>query len=103
MTHKKVMCSGKSHPNASKSRAKENCTNFTLVEDGISGNFKYLCRGCSPVAPPPPNTFAGKQFDRDVSRVGKAVKSRSRDAGRVITKSPSLNDPEDFGCGLKQD
>ncbi len=63
-----VQCSGKSHPNASKSRAKENCTNSVEVDGGISGSFKYLCRDCSPVAAPPPNTFQGKQFDKGLRR-----------------------------------
>jgi hypothetical protein len=62
-----IQCSGKSHPNAGKGRAVENCKQSIEVESP-SSNFKYLCRKCSPVAPPPPNTFTGKQFDNGLRR-----------------------------------
>lgn len=62
-----VQCSGKAHPNASKTRAVEDCREFIELESPAPG-FRYLCRNCSPVASPPPNTFAGKQFDKGLRR-----------------------------------
>jgi hypothetical protein len=93
----KVFCSGVDHPNASKSRAVKDCSEFVLLDqETTSQKFKYLCRNCAAVASPPPNTFTGKQFDRGLTRSGRGVHR-----GQVNTKAPSLNDPEDFGNGLK--
>lgn len=65
----KMFCSGMDHPNASKSRAVKNCPRFvTLEQETISQEFKYLCQNCAAVAPPPSNTFTGKQFDKGLRR-----------------------------------
>jgi len=75
----RVQCSGKNHPNASKFRAKENCDQFIeFQEDSLAKNFRFLCRNCSPVAPPPPNTFAGKQFDKSMAKGGNPDPEKSR-------------------------
>jgi len=73
----KVQCSGKKHPNSSKGRSTEDCREFIEVENP-SLNFRYLCRRCSPVAPPPPNTFAGKQFDKSMAKGGNPDPEKSR-------------------------
>jgi hypothetical protein len=76
----RIQCSGISHPafsrtDGNKPSKKEaqiiaengGCREFIEVENP-SPAFRYLCRYCSPVAAPPPNTFAGKQFDKGLSR-----------------------------------
>lgn len=77
MTYR-VYCSGKKHPNASKNRASEDCKYYIEFPNDPGQAFKYLCRHCSPVAPPPPNTFAGKQFDKSVGKGGNSDPERSR-------------------------
>jgi hypothetical protein len=64
-----IQCSGKAHPNASKNRAVENCREFIELESPAPG-FRFLCRHCSPVAPPPSNAFGGKQCDKQMNRAG---------------------------------
>ena len=79
MTTQRIVCSGKSHPNASKSRAKETCSQYIDVElDSLAPGFRFLCRNCSSIAPPPPNTFAGKQFDRSLGRGGNPDPERTK-------------------------
>ncbi len=60
----------------SKKNAAPACQNFIEVLGPVSPNVTYLCRQCSPVASPPPNTFQGKQFVKDLNRSAKPEGTR---------------------------
>jgi len=73
----RIYCSGKKHPNAARNRASEDCEFYIELENPVP-SFSYLCRHCSPVASPPPNTFAGKQFDKSIGKGGNSDPEKSR-------------------------